>query len=546
MKISKFEHHGEQRIRLEFAFNIQDINKVRQIKGAVWSKSLKIWHIPYTKEAYNELCSKFNNIVLPATTLNGSLEDKGKSQSASNERMRNIKNSTVSNLSKVKIELTGRKIFIKMIRNDSDIRFLKSLKYSRWKAQSGLWEVPNYPGNLALIKDYFSERIEQITIHEYFQAETGQGERPVRNTELLIIKTRTERLKLIFAFNKALINQIKKIPMHSYDKNNKWWSIPYSERFYQEIQRCAIDEGMKIIYEEEQSAEKGSEKAKPYDLPVYRSCPEEMILKLRELRYSERTIRVYKSMFEEFINYYFKEDIQKIDEKMIISFLQHLVLERKVSSSYQNQSINAIKFYYEKVSGGKRKFYFIERPRREKALPTVLNQEEVVALIRSIENIKHKCMIMLAYSSGLRRSEILHLKLNDIDRERMQIRISQAKGKRDRYVKLSNKLLPYLDKYLEKYRPRELLFEGIYGGEYSESSIQNIIRAGIKKAGIKKKASLHTLRHSFATHSLEDGADLRYIQEMLGHSSSKTTEIYTHITKKGFDQLKSPMDNLDL
>jgi len=173
---------------------------------------------------------------------------------------------------------------------------------------------------------------------------------------------------------------------------------------------------------------------------------------------------------------------------MIISFLRYLVLDRRVSPSYQNQAINAIKFYYERVLGGKRKFYIIERPRKEKVLLTVLNQDEVVALIRSIENIKHKCMIMLAYSSGLRRSEILHIKSVDIDRERMQIRVTQSKGKRDRYIKLSQKFLPYLDKYLDEYGPTEPLFEGAAGDEYSESSIQNIIKAAVKKAGIKKKS----------------------------------------------------------
>ena len=155
-------------------------------------------------------------------------------------------------------------------------------------------------------------------------------------------------------------------------------------------------------------------------------------------------------------------------------------------------------------------------------------------------------MLMFAYASGLRRGEILRLKTIDIDRERMQISVSQSKGKRDRYVKLSYKILPHLDKYLQEYNPSDFLFEGVTGAEYSENSLQNIIKAAVRTSGIKKKTSLHTLRHSYATHSLEDGADLRSIQEMLGHSSSKTTEIYTHITTKGFDQLKSPMDSMDI
>jgi len=166
-------------------------------------------------------------------------------------------------------------------------------------------------------------------------------------------------------------------------------------------------------------------------------------------------------------------------------------------------------------------------------------------LFKSVDNIKHKTILMLAYSSGLRLGEIVRLKIKDIDRDRMQIRIEQSKGKNDRYTKLSMKFLSLFDKYLDDYRPKDFVFEGAKGGEYSPSSIQNIIKAAVEKAGIQKRTTMHTLRHTFATHSLENGVDLRYIQSMLGHASSKTTEIYTHVTTKGFDNIKSPLDSLD-
>ncbi len=230
---------------------------------------------------------------------------------------------------------------------------------------------------------------------------------------------------------------------------------------------------------------------------------------------------------------------------MIVAYVRYLVMERKVSSSYQNQAINAIKFYYERVLGGHRKIYMVERPRREKALPEVLSEQEVLLLFNQVENIKHKVILMLLYSSGLRLSELLNLKIKDIDSKRMQVRIEQSKGKKDRYTLLSKKLLPILRQYFKEYQPKEWLFEGIKGNQYSAESVQSIVREACKKAGIKKKVSSHTLRHSFATHLLENGTDLRYIQSLLGHSSSKTTEVYTHITTKGFDQIKNPLDNLD-
>jgi len=404
----------------------------------------------------------------------------------------------------------------------------------------------NYPGNLDLMKDYFNNRIDEMIIHDNFKAEISKTEtRTIGKNELLVIKTRTGRLKLIFGFNNNIRLMIKKYPYSSWNAKNKWWTIPFSEIYLNEIQIFANENGIDLKYEEEPQSKTGLKKTKAFDIPNYKTCPEEMILKLKELRYSENTVKIYKSLFEEFINHYHKLDFKTIDETKIIRFLRYLVMDRKVSSSYQNQAINSIKFYYEKVLGGQRKFYFIERPSKEKTLPTVLNTDEVIRLFKAVDNIKHKCMLMLAYSAGLRLGEILRLKLVDIDRERMQIRVVQSKGKKDRYAKLSFRFLRVLDEYFEDYMPKEFLFEGATGKEYSPTSLQNVIRESAKRAGIQKRTTMHTLRHTFATHSLEQGVDLRYIQSMMGHESSKTTEIYTHITTKGFDQIKSPLDNLD-
>ena len=223
-----------------------------------------------------------------------------------------------------------------------------------------------------------------------------------------------------------------------------------------------------------------------------------------------------------------------------------MVTERKISITYQNQSINAIKYYYEKVLGGQRKFYFIDRPNKEKTLPSVLSTQEVIDILKQTENIKHKAILMTIYSAGLLISESINLKFKDIDSDRMQIRVEQGKGKVDRYSLLSVRTLIILREYYKQYRPTVWLFEGGKKGEqYSTRSIQQVFQDAVHKAGITKDVSVHTLRHSFATHLLENGTDLRYIQSLLGHANSKTTEIYTHITTKGFDQIKSPMDTLD-
>lgn len=189
---------------------------------------------------------------------------------------------------------------------------------------------------------------------------------------------------------------------------------------------------------------------------------------------------------------------------------------------------------------------YIQRPKKEKKLPVVFSEEEVKLLLNQVKNLKHKCILYLIYSAGLRRSEVLNLKINDIDSKRNCIVIRAAKGNEDRITFLSAILLLLLREYYKIYRPKEYLFEGANGGRYSTTSLRKIFYRALKASGINKEASLHTLRHSFATHLLEQGTDIRYIQSLLGHSSPKTTELYTHITTKGFENLKSPLDNMEL
>ncbi len=195
---------------------------------------------------------------------------------------------------------------------------------------------------------------------------------------------------------------------------------------------------------------------------------------------------------------------------------------------------------------GQRKVYLIDRPREETYLPEVLSEQEITDILNATENLKHKAVLMTIYSAGLRISEAINLRIKDIDSQRMQIRVEQGKGKKDRYTLLGNKTLDILRKYVAEYKPKIWLFEGAAGEEYSRRTIAEILRKSVEKTQIKKRITVHTLRHSFATHLLEAGTDLRYIQSLLGHANSKTTEIYTHITTKGFDQIKSPLDNLDI
>jgi len=196
----------------------------------------------------------------------------------------------------------------------------------------------------------------------------------------------------------------------------------------------------------------------------------------------------------------------------------------------------------------KRKFiYEVKRPKKDKKLPVVLSKEEVAKILDSVDNIKHKAILMLVYSAGLRVGEVVKLRPEDIDSKRMLIHIKKAKGRKDRYTLLSETALEILREYWRKYKPNKWLFEGVREGWHlSIRTVQSIFEQAREKAGIKKEISVHGLRHSFATHLLEGGTDLRYIQEILGHTSSKTTEIYTHVSQKSLGKIKSPLDTLNL
>ncbi len=267
---------------------------------------------------------------------------------------------------------------------------------------------------------------------------------------------------------------------------------------------------------------------------------------LMQKRYSESTVKTYVGSIIVFLNYHKDKNIEVLNSIDWENFNLEYIIKNKYSASYQNQVCNAIKLFFSKEFGLYLPIEKIERPRREHLLPNVLSTEEVKKILSSCINLKHRAMLSLIYSAGLRRSELINLKLTDIDSSRMTLHIRQSKGKKDRVLPLSVKILELLREYFKAYKPKEYLFAGQTGGMYGKRSIQLVFNNALKKSGIKKQASLHTLRHSNATHLLEAGTDLRYIQELLGHKSSKTTEIYTHVSQTKLQNIRNPFDDLDL
>lgn len=276
------------------------------------------------------------------------------------------------------------------------------------------------------------------------------------------------------------------------------------------------------------------------NLPAFKRFQEQIKLK----GYSENTLRTYSLEFAQLLYILKSYNVEQLTPERLRAYFLYCRETLKLSESEIHSRINAVKFYFEQVLHRPKMFIDIPRPKKKLTLPKMLNKKEVQKIITVTENPKHRLILQLCYGMGLRVSEIVGLKLSDIDSQTMLVRIEQAKGKKDRLVVLPQSILKQLRDYYLQYRPKEYLFEGQNGGQYSVRSAQAVFKTAMKKAGIKKRIGIHGLRHSYATHLLEMGTDIRFIQELLGHSSIKTTEIYTHVTNVSKSKVKSPLDLL--
>ena len=260
--------------------------------------------------------------------------------------------------------------------------------------------------------------------------------------------------------------------------------------------------------------------------------------------YGESTIKSYKNMLTIYFSNFMNYDLKLITKDQIESFIYQLIKKNNISESYQNSMINAIKAYYEHVLGKPREYYDTKRPKKNLSLPNVLSEKEILAILKSPTNIKHKAILTTIYSAGLRISELTNLRIADIHSEEGYIYVKDSKGKKDRRTVLSPFLIKLLRKYYLKYKPSYWLFEGRSGGKYSTSSINAVFRKAVKETNSNPWSTVHTLRHSFATHCIENNVNMRHVQNMLGHNSPKTTEIYTKTIEINNKKINSPLDNL--
>ncbi len=384
-----------------------------------------------------------------------------------------------------------------------------------------------------------------------------------------VIHKQENRLALRFGYNPSLARLLKNIPDIRWSQTLKAWHLPDSTESKVElakltknriilrwvdqidIEPTATDDFPSTI---DLSQEDQTEELQKADIIEFRkriesddrfkSEIEKFDRYLTQRRYSPSTINNYTEGLKMFFKYTSKP-VLEIVNRDLEQFNHDFIIKNRYSLSFQNQIINAVKLFFRSIYNAKFDVDAVERPRREHKLPNVLSKEEVKRIITAPTNIKHRTMLSLIYACGLRRSELLNLKPQDIDSKRSILIIRQAKGKKDRIAPISGTIIEILRDYYKAYKPKVWLFEGQKKGEqYSEKSLQSVLKSAVKIANIKKPVTLHWLRHSYATHLLESGTDLRYIQELLGHRSSKTTEIYTHVSTQSIQKIRSPFDEL--
>lgn len=369
--------------------------------------------------------------------------------------------------------------------------------------------------------------------------------------ESRIVYKGQKRIKVDFPYNSELVLKVKQIPGAQWSKTLSTWHLPDNqesinllEKFFGVRLNDTIPNGGKPSV---------SNTSNTFKTEITgRRLPDETVQKIdqfrnwmRHKRYGESTIKTYSETLSVLLRFIMPKSPEEMQGHDMVDFVNDYIIPNKYSYAFQNQAVNSAKLFFREIIKGKLDVESFKRPRSEHKLPNVLSKEEVKAILQAPVNLKHRNMLSLIYACGLRRSELLNLKPANVDSKRHMLVILNSKGKKDRMVPISDKIIEMLREYYKIYRPEVFLFEGQYKGtQYSEQSLQSVLKQAVAKCKITKPVTLHWLRHSYATHLLESGTDLRFIQELLGHKSSKTTEIYTHVSEKSLQKIKSPFDEL--
>jgi len=568
VSIRKIWHREEFRIGVFFDYDSKKATLLKGI-GAKFSKTNSCWYLDYDVESYRRFKSVFSDFTIDNTSdlvsialvtdNSRDLSPIAASESqlglpvANNPEHKVPVKVPVKNLQLNLLENIGKYWVFKMRYHEETSRTLLKIKGVYWNE--------NYRCFMALRNAKVKAAVEEVLqVFPFFGEDYTLKDVTFRGATISITPhPEAVSWMEVHVPKVAMVHEkVKRFAMARYSKEKECYLLPAAPLVYDSIQLQmeALEVGIvnelpkEYLQKQHLPNKKQLDMVKTKQLLLNqvsvsgRNYVLDMIDRLLALNYSSSTMRGYTQSFIQFLRYFEYRNPEEIMPKEIIKFLGSL-MERGLSASSGHSMVNGLHFYYQQVLGRNDYEFKLPRPKKEKKLPVVLTMAECLQIFRVVDNPKHKLLLLIGYGAGLRVSEIVNLQWKDIHFEEYKIHIKNAKGKKDRMVMLPYSIVQSLQIYRELYNGKHYVFEGQFAGEpYSTRSAQEVMREALKKTGLEKKATVHTLRHSFATHLLENGTDIRYIQQFLGHADIRTTTVYTHLTRNSVDKIRSPLDML--
>ena len=566
IRIEKIFHHGAYRIGVFFDKDFEIIAVLKRL-GATYSGSRRCWYMDYSKVSYHLLRSHFPDLVVVTESsipnLVTGVDNRDLSPIASKSALQ--LDSGLSNPEHPPTRVTFDQLKLQLLPSIGKYWVFKMHFHHEISKQllkiKGVYWNGNYKSYMVFRIEAVKHQVEMVLgVSDFFGTDyfvkdliVGKGKIRVLPHEEAVAWMEVYVPKMVMVHEK-----LKRFSMMRFSKVKGCYLLPAApavlDSLYLQFESTGIR--FEVMLPKNYLDKRNLPNKKQLDLSATKKSlldlvPEKarmylssMIDTLLALNYSSSTLRTYCGAFIQFLRYFEFRDPEHVSREEIIRFLGSL-MERGLSATSGHSMVNGVQFYYQQVLG-KRDFNFVlPRPKKEKKLPVVLTMEECLQIFKVVDNPKHKLLLLIGYGAGLRVSEIVSLKWSDILFEEHKIHVKNAKGKKDRMVMLPYSIVTSLQLYRELYKGKHYVFEGQFAGEpYSTGSVQQVMRNALKLTGLEKKATVHTLRHSFATHLLENGTDIRYIQQFLGHSSIKTTTVYTHLTKTAVDKIQSPLDRM--
>lgn len=567
--VKPLEHRGQRHIGLFFDYNITYINQIKSIPHRRYSETHRCWYIPYDKQSWHfflqlglpiDIVDAHGTRQTEATSDNAIIyPDENTSQDSPLSECEKVSGNRTSDIRSSHKDLTsiicqGGQFLITIKYNRDEILFLKKLTASYWHAGESKWICKATINNHKKLQNRYQywdkpqyDKIEKVVSMQY---KSAMARIDVYDSDKSLYSIRLRNAK-------QAVPLIKSYSCRDYETKEGQWIISSAthaiDKLILELKELDVyvqDYRLLVKHADVAYTRDWSARSKYLLNKVPLNQKEVLTSYVHQLiqeRKSWNTIKQYFGSFLKFVLHHDPRSIEELDQNDVRTYISHIA-NGVASYSEINRHQSAIRFYYKRLSDIELSFDKIPRPNKPKSLPKILSKGEVSRMLSSLTNVKHLTMLYLAYGAGLRSGEIITLQLKDIDWERDQIWVRRGKGNKDRVVTMAHSIKGILRVYLSKYKLKgSWLFEGSKAGKpYSSSSLGQVFKRALRMSGIRSHYVLHSLRHSYATHLLDAGTDVRLIKELLGHKDIKTTLIYTHISDQTLSKIISPLDTLEI